>query len=197
MTRMHNTLTAIAATLLLSGTAFAAGSQPAAGEGPFFQTEMFSTHSQVQRAEVRAAAALQAPLAGNLPVADVDVAASSLSRAEVRADAIAHQPASGIAPLFTEESTVSSVKLPVAASVAAVSLQPAMGNLPFAMDHAGSSTADRADVRAAALESAPAAGAFSAQADVQEASLLSRAQVREQTRNALLNGYHVQSGNFS
>lgn len=197
MTRMHNTLTAIAATLLVSGTAFAAGPQPAVGEGPFFQTEMFSTHSQVQRAEVRAAAALQAPLAGNLPVADVDVAASSLSRAEVRADAIAHQPASGIAPLLTEVSTVSSVQLPVAASVAAVSLQPAMGNLPFAMDHASSSTMDRAKVRAAALESAPAAGVFSAQADAQHASLLSRAQVREQTRNALLNGYHVQSGNIS
>lgn len=92
MIRTNTVLSSIAATLLLSGTAFAAGVQPAVGEAPFAQ-DTLST-SVVQRADVRAAAASQAPVAGNLPMAvQEDVTASTLTRAQVRAatrDAMAH-----------------------------------------------------------------------------------------------------------
>lgn len=81
MTRMNNTLIALAAALLMSGTAFAA--QPAAGEGPFFPADSVAS-STLQRAAVQADAIGHAPLAGNLAAQDVQQP-SALSRAEVRA----------------------------------------------------------------------------------------------------------------
>lgn len=85
MTRFNTTFTALAASLLLSGTAFAAGVQPAAGEGPFFDANSVATTSTVQRSQVRAAAIAQTPLAGDLPAPDTQVANSDLTRAQVRA----------------------------------------------------------------------------------------------------------------
>ncbi|MBZ0224922.1 MAG: hypothetical protein K8F51_02975 [Comamonas sp.] len=96
MIRKNFAFASIAAALLASGTAFAAGSQPAAGEAPFFQAQSVAAGtSQVQRATVSA----QAPLAGNLPLAQETVT-SDLSRAQVREatrEALAHgfRPASG------------------------------------------------------------------------------------------------------
>lgn len=81
MIRKNFAFASIAAALLVSGAAFAADSQPAAGEGPFAQAAVGT--SQVQRAQVAADAVAQAPLAGNLPVAQ-PVVASDLSRAQVR-----------------------------------------------------------------------------------------------------------------
>lgn len=97
MIRKNFAFASIAAAVLVSGTAFAAGQQPAAGEAPFFQPEAGS--SQVQRTDVAAQAVSQAPLAGNLPVAQTTVT-SDLSRSQVREatrEALAHgfRPASG------------------------------------------------------------------------------------------------------
>ena len=52
MTKFNASIAAAAAALLLSGNAFAASLQPAAGEGPFFNEQPVST-SSLQRAEVR------------------------------------------------------------------------------------------------------------------------------------------------
>lgn len=93
MIRTHTTLSVIAAALLLSGTAFAADLQPAAGEAPFALSQATPGTSVVQRADVRAAATSQAPVAGNLPVAQPRTEAGALTRAQVREatrDAIAH-----------------------------------------------------------------------------------------------------------
>jgi len=98
MIRKNFAFASIAAALLVSGTAFAADLQPAAGEGPFFQPQTVVT-GQLQRTDVAAQAVAQAPLAGNLPVAQATVT-SDLSRAQVREatrEALAHgfRPASG------------------------------------------------------------------------------------------------------
>ena len=98
MIRKNFAFASIATALLVSGTAFAAELQPAAGEGPFFQSEAVAT-SQLLRADVAAQAVAQAPLAGNLPLAQATVS-SDLSRAQVREatrEAIAQgfHPASG------------------------------------------------------------------------------------------------------
>jgi len=93
MIRINTTLSAIAAALLLSGTAFAADLQPAAGEAPLALSQVTPGTSVVQRADVRKAAASQAPVAGNLPMAQPTVGTSTLTRAQVREatrDAIAH-----------------------------------------------------------------------------------------------------------
>ena len=82
MIRMNHTLTALAAGLVLSGSALAAG--PAAGEGPFFQFDSLPVASQLQRAEVRAQAAHEAPLAGELPAAPLQLATGVLTREQVR-----------------------------------------------------------------------------------------------------------------
>ena len=93
MIRKNTILASAAAALLLSGTAFAAGVQPAAGEAPFGQTQATAVASHLQRADVRAAALDQAPEAGNLPLASQGPAASTVTRAQVREatrDAMAH-----------------------------------------------------------------------------------------------------------
>jgi len=100
MIRKNFTLASVAAVLLVSGTAFAADLQPAAGEAPFFEPHaVMGTASQLQRADVKAQAVAQAPLAGNVPAAQAGVV-SDLSRAQVREvtrEAMAHgyRPASG------------------------------------------------------------------------------------------------------
>ncbi|MBZ0224760.1 MAG: hypothetical protein K8F51_02125 [Comamonas sp.] len=93
MIRINTTLSAIAAALLLSGTAFATDLQPAAGEAPFALSQATPGTSMVKRADVRTAAASQAPVAGNLPAAQPTFEPGTLTRAQVREatrDAIAH-----------------------------------------------------------------------------------------------------------
>ncbi|QEA12962.1 hypothetical protein FOZ74_07935 [Comamonas flocculans] len=196
MIRMNHTLTALAAGLVLSGSALAAG--PAAGEGPFFQFDSLPVASQLQRAEVRAQAAHEAPLAGELPAAPLQLATSVLTRQQVRSEAVAHKPAAGLAPFGIALPASASVK--ARASVAtplALQTRPAAGNLPLAQAPMNASTLARAEVRSHALGAAPAAGEFTARQAALPASALSRAEVRASTREALASGFHVQSGNLS
>ena len=83
MTKFNASIAALAATVLLSGNAFAASLQPAAGEGPFFDTPVLA--SSLQRQDVRADAARQMPAAGELSAHAVPAAATDMTRAEVRA----------------------------------------------------------------------------------------------------------------
>ena len=82
MIRKNFAFAAVAAALLVSGTAFAADTQPAAGAFPLFQPQDIVVN-QAQRADVAAQAIAQAPEAGNMPVAQAAVK-SDLTRAEVR-----------------------------------------------------------------------------------------------------------------
>ena len=82
MIRKNFAFAAIAAALLVSGTAFAGDTQPAAGAFPLFQPQNIVV-SQAQRADVAAQAIAQAPEAGNMPVAQPAVK-SDLTRAQVR-----------------------------------------------------------------------------------------------------------------
>ena len=98
MIRKNFAFAAVAAALLVSGTAFAVDTQPAAGAFPLFQPQNIVVN-QAQRADVRAQAIGQAPEVGNMPVAQGTVD-SSLTRAQVREatrEAIARgfRPASG------------------------------------------------------------------------------------------------------
>ena len=92
MSKFNAILAIAAASVLLSGNAFAASLQPAAGEAPFADTVVAS--SLVQRAEVRADAARHLPAAGELHV--TSFAAHGWRRAATR-EAIAHgvRPATG------------------------------------------------------------------------------------------------------
>lgn len=92
MSRSLNvSIASVAAALLLSGPAFAASLQPAAGEGPFFND--VTVRSNVQRQDVRADAARHMPAAGEMSAQAKARPASATTRAAVRAstrDAIAH-----------------------------------------------------------------------------------------------------------
>ena len=92
MTKFNASIAAAAAALLLSGNAFAASLQPAAGEGPFFN-EQPTVSSSLQRADVRADASGHMPAAGELNAQADAVQGSAVTRAEVRQqtrEAIAH-----------------------------------------------------------------------------------------------------------
>ena len=99
MTKIHASIAAVSAALLLSGNAFAASLHPAAGEGPFFN-EQPTVSSSLQRADVRADASGHMPAAGELNAQADAVKGSAVTRAEVRQqtrEAIAHgfRPAAG------------------------------------------------------------------------------------------------------
>ena len=100
MTKFNASIAAAAAALLLSGNAFAASLQPAAGEGPFFN-EQPTVSSSLQRADVRADALGHMPASGEFANhAEAPRADSATTRAEVRQqtrEAIAHgfRPAAG------------------------------------------------------------------------------------------------------
>ncbi len=83
MIRKNFSFAAVAAALLVSGTAFAADTQPAVGAFPLFQPQNVVVN-QAQRADVRAQAIAQAPEVGNMPIAQ-PVVKSDLTRAQVRA----------------------------------------------------------------------------------------------------------------
>ena len=77
----------------------------------------------------------------------------------------------------------------------AAGLQPAAGEAPFDQQVIqATSTLERAEVRAQAAQQQPAAGAFSAQAEAPQASDLTRAEVRQATREAIEHGYRIPSG---
>lgn len=78
------TVVAIAAAALLSGSAFAASLQPAAGQAPFF-ADADAVTSTLQRQSVQADAARQMPAAGEMNARVDPAPASHLTRAQVRA----------------------------------------------------------------------------------------------------------------
>ena len=80
MTRFYSTI-ALAAGLLLAGSAFAATMQPAAGDAPYFDEGQSMTNT-LQRADVRNAAIAQRPASGNISAA-VPYAPSNLTRSQV------------------------------------------------------------------------------------------------------------------
>ena len=95
-------------------------------------------------------------------------------------------------------------RLQMAAIAAAGSLLLS-GNVLAAMPSAGmqplfnntvpvTSTVQRADVHAAAIQNAPIAGQFSDTGAQPAASALTRAQVRSRTLDAIAHGFHVASG---
>lgn len=80
------------AVLMMSGQAFAAALQPAAGEAPFANQPVL-TASTLQRAAVQADAARQLPAAGEMSARGAPMQAGGVTRAQVRAatrEAIAH-----------------------------------------------------------------------------------------------------------
>ncbi|TAN09497.1 MAG: hypothetical protein EPN34_13725 [Burkholderiaceae bacterium] len=85
MTPRHIALGSLLSLVAFTGSAFAAGSMPAAGETPFFNDVVVA--STVTRADVRAEAARQLPAAGEqASVVAQPAAVSTKSRAEVRAE---------------------------------------------------------------------------------------------------------------
>ncbi|MEZ5607634.1 MAG: hypothetical protein R3E52_11015 [Burkholderiaceae bacterium] len=73
--------------------------------------------------------------------------------------------------------------------------QPASGEAPFAdQPVAASSTLQRQDVRADAARHMPAAGEMNAQAEPERASTVTRAEVREATRQAIASGFRPATG---
>lgn len=87
--------TAAAATIVFTGSAFAATvfAAPSAGNAPYFNDTTFS--SQLQRGEVEAKAAAHQPASGEFSANAASAPkASTLTRAEVESR-IAHMPAAG------------------------------------------------------------------------------------------------------
>lgn len=76
------------------------------------------------------------------------------------------------------------------------SLQPAAGEGPFFNDvPVASSTLQRAEVRADAARHLPASGTFNAQSKVEPAANdMTRAEVRQATREAIAHGFRIASG---
>lgn len=83
MSKFNILITGSIAALLLGGTALAADLQPAAAEAPFAQYVTGAT-STLERAEVRAQAAKQQPVAGTFNAQAEAPRASDQSRAAVR-----------------------------------------------------------------------------------------------------------------
>ena len=91
MTRFHSVI-AIAAAALLSGSAFAASLQPAAGQAPLF-SNTGAAASTVQRQDVQADAVKHTPAAGEMSAQSRPSDAGVLTRAQVREalqQAVAH-----------------------------------------------------------------------------------------------------------
>lgn len=87
-----NSAVAIAAAALLSGSAFAAALQPAAGQAPLFR-DAGAVASTVQRQNVQTDAMQHMPAAGEMNAQAQPSAASVLTRAQVREalqQAVAH-----------------------------------------------------------------------------------------------------------
>lgn len=93
MTKFGKTLALAAAALFVSGGAFAATLQPAAGMQPYFN-QMPATSSTLARSTVQAQASQ--PSAGNVPFFEQAAASqSTLTRGEVEAQAASHKPVAG------------------------------------------------------------------------------------------------------
>ncbi len=80
----------------------------------------------------------------------------------------------------------------------AFAIQPAAGEAPFFQNETVTSNVSRDAVRQAAIANPPAAGANNAVSVADQASsTLTRAEVREDVRNAMAHGYTVKSGERS
>ncbi len=91
--------------------------------------------------------------------------------------------------------SIAAAVLLLSGSAFAGSLQPAAGEAPFAGQAVVlNSSLQRQDVRADAARQLPAAGEMSAQATPEPTSTVTRAEVREATRQALANGFHLAVG---
>jgi hypothetical protein len=86
MTKLYSTI-ALAAGLMFAGSAFAAGTQPAAGNAPYFD-EGQSMTSTLQRADVRNAAIAHRPASGMMNATPAPDTPSTLTRAQVHANTV-------------------------------------------------------------------------------------------------------------
>lgn len=91
--------------------------------------------------------------------------------------------------------TIAAAALLLSGAAFAGTVQPAAGEAPFFnAPVAGASSVQRQDVRADAARHLPVAGEMSVQAAPAAASTVTRAQVREATRDAIAHGYRVAAG---
>ena len=91
--------------------------------------------------------------------------------------------------------SIAAAALLLSGTAFAGAVQPAAGEAPFFnAPVALTSSVQRLDVRADAARNLPAAGEMSAQVAPAAASTVTRAEVREATRDAIAHGYHVAAG---
>ena len=94
--------------------------------------------------------------------------------------------------------TIASAAAALLLSGTAFAASPAAGEGPFFNDAPiAASTLQRQDVRMAVAGHLPASGEMSAQAAPQQASDVTRAEVRQDTREAIAHGFVVKSGELS
>lgn len=93
------------------------------------------------------------------------------------------------------KASIAAAVLLLSGTAFAGSLQPAAGEGPFFNDAPVlANTVTRAEVRADAARHMPVAGELSAQAEPVQDSSVTRAEVRESTRQAIAHGYRVAAG---
>ncbi len=91
--------------------------------------------------------------------------------------------------------SIAAAALLLSGTAFAGAVQPAAGEAPFfSAPVAVASSVQRQDVRADAARHLPAAGEMNAQVAPAAASTVTRAQVREATRDAMAHGYRVAAG---
>ena len=91
--------------------------------------------------------------------------------------------------------SIAAAALLLSGTAFAGSIQPAAGEAPFAdQPVVASSALQRQDVRADAARHLPAAGEMNAQIAPELASTVTRAQVREATRQAIASGFRPATG---
>ena len=95
----------------------------------------------------------------------------------------------------TVQTTLVAAALLLSGTAFAGAVQPAAGEAPFfSAPVAVASSVQRQDVRADAARHLPAAGEMNAQVAPAAASTVTRAQVREATRDAIAHGYRPATG---
>lgn len=83
MTKFIVSIASSTLALLISGTAYAAPLQPAAGEAPFFDDPVLAV-SKVQRADVEVDAARHMPAAGEMSAQAAPAASRAVTLAQMR-----------------------------------------------------------------------------------------------------------------
>jgi hypothetical protein len=94
MTKFNASIVTAVAALFISGGAFGAPLQPAAGNGPYFN-QAVAMSSTLTRSAVEAQAATDEPAAGQNDAVARAATHSTLTRSAVEAEAAAHEPAAG------------------------------------------------------------------------------------------------------